>query len=91
MIDALTQIGDTYTAPGGVRYSLIESPTREADDEGTLTPRARGCPKDTGTNEDCPASSVPLHAQSRSAEEHIAPEASPLGAVDVDEVQQPAP
>jgi hypothetical protein len=37
MIDALTQIGDTYTAPDGVRYSLIESPSRDADDEGTLT------------------------------------------------------
>ena len=44
MTMALTQIDDTYTAPDGVRYSLIKSPARDAADEGTLTPVSPSTP-----------------------------------------------
>ena len=37
MTEALRQTEDTYTALDGVRYSLIESPARDAGDGGTRT------------------------------------------------------
>jgi hypothetical protein len=44
MTGALKQIGDTYKAPDGIRYSLTESPAHDADDEGTLTPVSASAP-----------------------------------------------
>ncbi len=43
MSEALTQIGDTYRAPDGILYSLIEAPTAE-DDDDTLTAVSRAAP-----------------------------------------------
>jgi hypothetical protein len=44
MTEALRQTEDTYTAPDGVRYSLIESPEHDLADEGTLTPVSPSAP-----------------------------------------------
>lgn len=44
MTEALRQTEDTYTAPDGGRYSLIESPVRDVADDGTLTPVSPSAP-----------------------------------------------
>jgi hypothetical protein len=58
MSEALSQVGDTYRAPDGVRYALIESSAVE--DDGTLTAVSSAAPvvEEVLRFEDLPIASV---------------------------------